>query len=71
MQILKLRNILATSLYKNLSPGELVVIADSKLSTMTADLFNSNKYWDWAIRTSSFRPSLLGMPQQQTIPWGS
>lgn len=46
MQILKLSNILATSSYKNLNPGELVFIADSKLSTMTADLFYSNKHWD-------------------------
>lgn len=46
MQILKLSKIFATSLYKNLNPGESFFIADSKLSMMRLDLFCSNKYYD-------------------------
>lgn len=46
MQILKLSKIFATSLYKNLNPGESVFITDSKLRTMRVDLFCSNKYYN-------------------------
>ena len=53
MQIPKLNKILTTSLYKNLNPGESVFIADSNLSTVRADSFCSNKYYDWIILTST------------------